>query len=96
MKEYKIIKKSLWKKDVDFEELNKKTGDLFSLKTIDFIRNKLKPEAHDDIHPEDPVVEVGTQAAIAAAVFNGAHIVRSHNVANTCATLKIIDAVKNA
>jgi dihydropteroate synthase len=61
-----------------------------------FIRNKLKPETHDDIHPEDPVVEVGTQAAIAAAVFNGAHIVRSHNVANTCATLKIIDAVKNA
>jgi len=28
--------------DVNFEVLNKKTGDLFSLETIDFIRNKLK------------------------------------------------------
>lgn len=61
-----------------------------------FIRNKLKPGTHDDIHPEKPVVEIGTQAAISAAVLNGAHVVRSHNVANTCATLKIIDAIKNA
>jgi len=40
-------------------------------------------------------VETGSQAAVAAAVLNGAHIVRSHSVANTRAVVKIIDAIKN-
>ena len=42
-----------------------------------------------------PEVETGTQASVAAAVMRGVHIVRVHNVANTCATVKIIDAVIN-
>ena len=61
-----------------------------------FIRNKLKPAHLDDIDPMAETVETGTQAAIAAAALNGAHIVRSHNVPGTCATLAIIDAVKSA
>ena len=42
------------------------------------------------------MVESGTQASVAAAILNGAHIVRVHDVANTRVTVKIIDAVKNA
>jgi dihydropteroate synthase len=61
-----------------------------------FIRNALKHESVKDIGRGKHVVEIGTQAAIAASIFNGAHIIRTHNVANTCATAKIIDAVKNA
>ena len=61
-----------------------------------FIRNILKDKTVEDINPDLSVVETGTQAAVAAAVLNGAHIVRAHNVANTRATLKIVDAVKNA
>jgi dihydropteroate synthase len=38
--------------------------------------------------------ELGTQAAVSAAVLNGAHIVRVHDVARTKETLKLIDAVK--
>lgn len=60
-----------------------------------FIRNILKDDSVDDIRPEFPVVETGTQAAVCAAVLNGAHIVRVHDVANTLATIKITDAIKN-
>ncbi|MFO7972240.1 MAG: dihydropteroate synthase [Desulfobacterales bacterium] len=60
-----------------------------------FIRNILKDTAAKDINPDPPVVETGTQASIAAAVLNGAHMVRVHNVADTRVTLKIIDAIKN-
>lgn len=59
-----------------------------------FIRNILKGEGETDISPELPRVETGTQAAVAASVLNGAHIVRVHNVANTLATVKIIDAIR--
>jgi dihydropteroate synthase len=38
-------------------------------------------------------VENGTQAATAAAILNGAHMVRVHDVANTIATVKILDAL---
>jgi dihydropteroate synthase len=41
-------------------------------------------------------VATGTQAAVAAAALRGAHMVRVHDVAQTVATLKIIDAVKTA
>jgi dihydropteroate synthase len=61
-----------------------------------FIRNILKDPAVKDVQPDLPVVEIGTQAAIAASVLNGAHIVRTHNVANTSATVRIIDAIKNS
>lgn len=40
--------------------------------------------------------EVGTQAAVAAAAFNGAHIVRVHDVERTRETLKLVDAIKNS
>lgn len=61
-----------------------------------FIRNLLKDESVKDIRPDLPIVETGTQAAIAVAVSNGAHIVRVHDVANTLSTLKIVDAVLQA
>jgi dihydropteroate synthase len=61
-----------------------------------FIRKLLKDELSDDIPPELPIVETGTQAAVAAAVLCGAHIVRVHDVANTRATIRILDAMKVA
>jgi dihydropteroate synthase len=61
-----------------------------------FLRKLLKPEAVEDIRPDHPMVAVGTQAAVAAAVINGAHIVRVHDVAATRATLKILDAMAAA
>lgn len=61
-----------------------------------FIRKLLKDEHSDDIHPDMPIVETGTQAAVAAAVLCGAHIVRVHDVARTRATIRILDAMKAA
>ena len=61
-----------------------------------FIRRLLKPDATKDISPLLPQVETGTQAAVAAAVLNGAHIVRVHNVATTVVTVKVIDAILNS
>lgn len=69
---------------------------LIGLSRKAFIRNLLKDESVKDIRPDLPIVETGTQAAIAAAVSNGAHIVRVHDVANTLSTLKIVDAVLQA
>ena len=79
---------------------------LYEFKTLDvpimigpsrkaFIRTILKDTTVKDINPDLPVVETGTQASVAAAVLNGAHMVRVHNVANTRTTLKIIDAINN-
>ena len=61
-----------------------------------FIRNLLKAETMEDVHPRSEIVETGTQASVAAAVLNGAHIVRVHDVVNTRITVKIIDAIKSA
>ncbi len=61
-----------------------------------FIRKLLKNEQSEDISPDSPIVEIGTQAAVAAAVLRGAHIVRVHDVANTRATIRILDAMKAA
>ncbi len=60
-----------------------------------FIRHLLKDEAREDVHPQSRIVETGTQASVAAAVLNGAHMVRVHDVAGTRITVKIIDAIKN-
>jgi len=60
-----------------------------------FIRKLLTDEDRETIPPDLPVVETGTQAAVAAAVLLGAHIVRVHDVANTVATVRILDAIKN-
>jgi len=61
-----------------------------------FIRKILKQAHEEDIRPDLPIVETGTQAAVAAAVLNGAHIVRVHDVANTIATVKVLDALRDA
>ena len=60
-----------------------------------FIRNLLKDETKEDVHPYSEIVEIGTQASVAAAVLNGAHMVRVHDVVNTRITVKIIDAIKS-
>ena len=61
-----------------------------------FIRNLLKDNTVQEINADSAVVACGTQASVAAAILNGAHIVRVHDVANTRVTVKIIDAIKNA
>ncbi len=60
-----------------------------------FIRKILKDKAGNELKPHDPAVETGTQAAVAASVLAGAHIIRVHDVANTVSTVKIIDALKS-
>ena len=61
-----------------------------------FIRNIIKPETQKKMEPLRPEVKIGTQATLAAAVLNGAQLVRVHDVAETVITLKIIDAIKGA
>lgn len=61
-----------------------------------FIRRLVKPDTEKDIPPDQPIVETGTQAAVAAAVMNGAHMVRVHDAATTRATVNVIDAVLSA
>jgi dihydropteroate synthase len=61
-----------------------------------FIRDIVKGPSREDISPDRPEVETGTQAALAAAIMNGAHIVRVHNVANTVAMVKVLDAIRSA
>lgn len=61
-----------------------------------FIRDLVKDPSQDDIPPDRPEVETGTQAAVAASVINGAHIVRVHNVANTKAMLDVLNAIQKA
>ncbi len=58
-----------------------------------FIRKILTPRDGTEPKPDHPAVEIGTQASVAAAAIRGAHMVRVHNVANTRATLNIIDAI---
>lgn len=69
---------------------------LVGLSRKSFIRRLVKPEGEKDISPDLPVVETGTQAAVATSIFNGAHIVRVHDVANTLATAKVVDAILNS
>lgn len=61
-----------------------------------FIRKILISENGDEPSPDHIDVTVGTQAAVAAAVLSGAHMVRVHDVAAARTTLRIVDAVKNA
>jgi len=60
-----------------------------------FIRHLLKPPGEKDIRADLPIVATGTQATVAASALQGAHLVRVHEVAETRATLKIIDAIRN-
>ena len=59
-----------------------------------FIRTLLKGDSEREITPDLPEVATGTQAAVAAAVLSGAHIVRVHDVAATRATVTLIDAIR--
>jgi len=59
-----------------------------------FIRNILKTDNKTELDPGHPLVETGTQAALAVAIMKGAHIVRVHDVANTCATVRLLDTMK--
>jgi dihydropteroate synthase len=61
-----------------------------------FIRKILVQNDNSEPKPDHPLVETGTQATVTAGIMAGAHIVRVHNVANTCATVKIIDAIRNS
>ena len=61
-----------------------------------FIRDRLKTDNGEVPHPQDPIVETGSQATVCAAAMNGAHIVRVHDVANSRATLKLVDAIINS
>jgi dihydropteroate synthase len=61
-----------------------------------FIRDLLRSDNDEAPQPQDAVVETGSQATVCAAVLNGAHVVRVHDVANTRATVKIVDAIVNA
>jgi dihydropteroate synthase len=61
-----------------------------------FIRKLLNDRHADDIPPDMPIVETGTQAVVAAAVLFGAHIVRVHDVASTKVSIRILDALRNA
>ena len=61
-----------------------------------FIRKILSENRPHELSADQPEVETGTQATIAMAVNNGAHIVRVHNVANTKAMVTMLDAIRNA
>ncbi len=61
-----------------------------------FIRHLLKGSHETEPQPDLAVVENGTQASVAAAVLNGAHIVRCHDVRLARTTIKIADGIKNA
>ncbi len=61
-----------------------------------FIRKILTQKDGSELKPDHPAIETGTQAAVAAAVMRGVHIVRVHDVANTYSTLKIVDAIRNS
>ncbi len=60
-----------------------------------FIRQLLKNPPDQDLSPLSDAVARGTQAAVAAAAMQGAHIVRVHDVARTRSTLSIIDAIRS-
>jgi dihydropteroate synthase len=60
-----------------------------------FIRNILEGSHEGDTRLEMPELETGTQAAIAAAVLNGAHMVRVHDVAKARSTLELIDSIRS-
>ncbi len=60
-----------------------------------FIRNILKRRLADGSEPDTTAADNGTQAALAASIFQGAHILRVHDVARARATADIADALRN-
>ena len=61
-----------------------------------FIQKTLTGTVNKETGPLDPLTEIGTLGAVAACLFNGAHIVRVHDVESAAAFTRIIDAVRNA
>jgi dihydropteroate synthase len=61
-----------------------------------FIRKLLAEPPAKELAADHPQVVTGTQAAVATAILNGAHIVRVHDVATTRSTARIVDAIRNA
>jgi dihydropteroate synthase len=61
-----------------------------------FLRKLLVEGEKKDLPATLPMVETATQASVAAAIMNGAHVVRVHDVAGTRTTARIIDAIKTA
>jgi dihydropteroate synthase len=61
-----------------------------------FIRKLLAQQLAREPAADEPEVETGTLAALAASALNGAHLLRVHDVANAKAMLTILDAIRNA
>jgi len=61
-----------------------------------FIRQLIKSPSEKDMDPLSVDVARGTQAVVAAAAVQGAHIVRVHDVARTRVTLAIVNAVTSS
>ena len=61
-----------------------------------FIRKTINPLSKKDLSPDHPLVEIGTQAVVYALATKGVHIIRVHNVVNTVATLKMVEALNKA
>lgn len=61
-----------------------------------FLRKLLTGDEEKDMSATLPVVDSATQASVAAAILNGAHAIRVHDVAGTKVTARIVDAIKNA
>jgi dihydropteroate synthase len=61
-----------------------------------FIRKTISGHPDKDIPANLPVVNVGTQATVTAAILGGAHIIRVHDVADAVITARISDAIRNA
>lgn len=59
-----------------------------------FIRHILEAETGISLAPDAPRVETGTQAVIAAAVLNGAHIIRVHDAGTARTIVNIVDKIK--
>ncbi len=78
----------------DFEAIDRPI--LIGASRKSFIRNLLRGVNDQDLQPDLPVVETGSRAVAAAAVLNGAHILRVHDVAASVAAVKIVDAIVNA
>ena len=58
-----------------------------------FIQNVLKDAMQVEMRADSPAVETGTQATVTAAILNGAHIIRVHDVRNTLATAGMADVL---
>ncbi|MCF8113906.1 MAG: dihydropteroate synthase [Desulfotignum sp.] len=61
-----------------------------------FIRNTLNKFSTGNVIDDHEQIETGTLAAVGACLFNGAHIVRVHEVARAVTFTRIFDAIRNA